>query len=877
LIEAALDDELGPEPGAPLAAAGSRQHAAAAAAEHAAAAQPARGRRQRQGAADVLPPLPLEQAARQPSLRSLGEFEGISTIFDLNRMLAGECFAGNSSAAAVEQLATLTPQPPAAAQLQQAAAQAAAAPAAVPATAPAPAPAVDPEAALAAAAAQAAAQAAAAPSPFELVAAAAQQQQQPANAAQLEGEESQPAFGSPLPSLRGSANDAVRRSGTSDPGAASTSRRCGSAALEALAELRAQQQEDGPPGQDWQFSGVTLKPAASPFEAQAAAAAAMAAQPPSQQAAMQAAAQAAALQAAAQQAGMQAGAAVVAPGGIDATTPFLAMQGPLLRQTSPQGLPGNHSPVTRHLSGGGLSLELGPAHLEVDEKTGQAFLVQPVRAASDMSGTGGLRSQVSGSSSGGPLSNEGSLMELVDALRQSGLVDGGSLPLRPNGHSPLYRSAAASGAGSHASHLRFVGMRAQSEPPPPHAELYAEEAEGGLLQQAAGGSCNIFSSSGGLGGALPSLGPTLSAAGPSLSFTGLAADAFNPRHAAQGAEAGAAGEPQMQATASGSTFNACLGAVGGLGLPISPYENRRSVEFFPAPSPGPTRLSVPIEWERLQAIRQQVAASANGGSGGGTSTPPSPDLTMVPARRSLSSGDPVAIPFGGSIPEGGPFTPTVVPASSLPSPFANSLQAVSAGGMLSLGAMQQQQAAAAAAAGLYPGVYPQAARQSDNSSLTGSTADATSSMHSTTSDGQHAAAMAGVMLEGLEEWEIQPDEIVLGPRIGIGSFGEVYRGIWRQTDVAVKRLLDQEVSQQMLAEFRQEISIMKRLRHPHIVQFLGAVTQPPHLCIVTQFVPRGSLFKLLHRTPAFNPDERRRLQMALDIARGMVRLSKPAA
>ncbi len=29
----------------------------------------------------------------------------------------------------------------------------------------------------------------------------------------------------------------------------------------------------------------------------------------------------------------------------------------------------------------------------------------------------------------------------------------------------------------------------------------------------------------------------------------------------------------------------------------------------------------------------------------------------------------------------------------------------------------------------------------------------------------------GVMLEGLEEWEIQPDEIVLGPRIGIGRCG----------------------------------------------------------------------------------------------------------
>ena len=34
-----------------------------------------------------------------------------------------------------------------------------------------------------------------------------------------------------------------------------------------------------------------------------------------------------------------------------------------------------------------------------------------------------------------------------------------------------------------------------------------------------------------------------------------------------------------------------------------------------------------------------------------------------------------------------------------------------------------------------------------------------------------ARAAAGLMmLEGLEEWEIQPEEIVLGPRIGIGRW-----------------------------------------------------------------------------------------------------------
>ena len=50
----------------------------------------------------------------------------------------------------------------------------------------------------------------------------------------------------------------------------------------------------------------------------------------------------------------------------------------------------------------------------------------------------------------------------------------------------------------------------------------------------------------------------------------------------------------------------------------------------------------------------------------------------------------------------------------------------------------------------------------------------------------------------LDEWEIEADEIELGPRIGIGSYGEVYRGIWRHTDVAVKRLLEQDLTDQLM-------------------------------------------------------------------------------
>ena len=49
-----------------------------------------------------------------------------------------------------------------------------------------------------------------------------------------------------------------------------------------------------------------------------------------------------------------------------------------------------------------------------------------------------------------------------------------------------------------------------------------------------------------------------------------------------------------------------------------------------------------------------------------------------------------------------------------------------------------------------------------------------------------------------DEWEIKPEELKLGPRIGFGSFGEVYRGSWRYTDVAVKKLIDQELSPSLL-------------------------------------------------------------------------------
>ncbi|KAG5522526.1 hypothetical protein RHGRI_034628 [Rhododendron griersonianum] len=125
-----------------------------------------------------------------------------------------------------------------------------------------------------------------------------------------------------------------------------------------------------------------------------------------------------------------------------------------------------------------------------------------------------------------------------------------------------------------------------------------------------------------------------------------------------------------------------------------------------------------------------------------------------------------------------------------------------------------------------------------------------------------------VSLDDVMDCEIPWEDLTLGERIGLGSYGEVYRGDWHGTEVAVKKFLDQGISGQSLEEFISEVKIMKRIRHPNVVLFMGAVTRAPNLSIVTEFLPRGSLYRLLHR-PNNQLDERRRLKMALDAARGM--------
>jgi len=59
--------------------------------------------------------------------------------------------------------------------------------------------------------------------------------------------------------------------------------------------------------------------------------------------------------------------------------------------------------------------------------------------------------------------------------------------------------------------------------------------------------------------------------------------------------------------------------------------------------------------------------------------------------------------------------------------------------------------------------------------------------------------------------------------------------------------------------------------HPNIVKFIGAVTQPSNLCIITEFCEKGSLATILANKKVKIPI-RRKLRIALHSARGMLYL-----
>ena len=92
-------------------------------------------------------------------------------------------------------------------------------------------------------------------------------------------------------------------------------------------------------------------------------------------------------------------------------------------------------------------------------------------------------------------------------------------------------------------------------------------------------------------------------------------------------------------------------------------------------------------------------------------------------------------------------------------------------------------------------------------------------------------------------WEIPRTSITFVQRLGGGQFGEVFEGLWNNTTpVAVKTL---KAGTMQPSSFLQEAHIMKKLRHPKIVQLYAVCTQEDPLLIIMELMAKGSLLDYL--------------------------------
>lgn len=123
---------------------------------------------------------------------------------------------------------------------------------------------------------------------------------------------------------------------------------------------------------------------------------------------------------------------------------------------------------------------------------------------------------------------------------------------------------------------------------------------------------------------------------------------------------------------------------------------------------------------------------------------------------------------------------------------------------------------------------------------------------------------------------IKNDDLEELRELGSGTFGTVYHGKWRGTDVAIKRIkkscfTGRSSEQERLAhEFWREAEILSKLHHPNVVAFYGVVKDGPGgtLATLTEFMVNGSLRHVLQRKDK-SPDLRKRLIIAMDAAFGM--------
>ena len=116
------------------------------------------------------------------------------------------------------------------------------------------------------------------------------------------------------------------------------------------------------------------------------------------------------------------------------------------------------------------------------------------------------------------------------------------------------------------------------------------------------------------------------------------------------------------------------------------------------------------------------------------------------------------------------------------------------------------------------------------------------------------------------QWVVRTEEIELtGPELGRGAWATVSVAKFRGLQVAAKRIHNQIVCRRNIQLFRREMNMAASLRHPNLVQFIGATVEGDMMILMEYMTT--SLRRQLEREEYFQP--RIVKSMSLDVAKAL--------
>ena len=147
---------------------------------------------------------------------------------------------------------------------------------------------------------------------------------------------------------------------------------------------------------------------------------------------------------------------------------------------------------------------------------------------------------------------------------------------------------------------------------------------------------------------------------------------------------------------------------------------------------------------------------------------------------------------------------------------------------------------------------------------------------------QQAREALDMLERGQRHWIVSPDEVKLSDgTIGTGGWAEVKRAQFRGLTVAVKSLHHVILTPHNRSLFMREMTIAAQVRHPNLVQFLGATTEG-HPMIIMELMPtslRAVLEDPARAERGLYLSNKQIISIATDVARALnyLHLTKPAA